>query len=191
MNLHRLKAMSPCRLLPALLTGLLITAAASGCRKSTSHTSTLSAGPDTLIAGTVITSAGSWSARTPNGSTKLDVTVSGTSVNWTIFTEDKIGNFGASGGSSSSGSGMGLSSPADPWFVFVETPSRFWMFDGKDELAYRFRNDGGGSGGGQSIFSGKLLPGSPPVPRELVLQLPPELQKQFPHVEPASKRPSL
>ena len=183
--------MSSSRFLPALLTGLLITAAASGCRKSTTHTSTLSAGPDTLIAGTVIKSAGSWTARTPQGSTKLDLTVSGTSVNWTIFTEEKIGNFGASGGSSSSGSGMGLSSPADPWFVFVETPSRFWMFDGKDELAYRFRNDGGGSGGGQSIFNGKLLPGSPPVPRELVLQLPPELQKQFPHVEPASKRPSL
>ena len=184
--------MSHSRLLPALLSGLLIIAAATGCRKSTSHTSsTSSTSPDTLIAGTVITSAGSWSARTPHGSTKLNVTVSGSSVNWTIFTEEKISNFGASGGSSSSGSGMGLSSPADPWFVFVETPSRFWMFDGKDELAYRFRNDGGGSGGGQSVSNGKLLPGSPPVPRELVLQLPPELQKQFPHVEPASKRPSL
>lgn len=181
--------MSPSRFLSALFTGLLIAAAATGCRKSTSHTSTVSAGPDTLIAGTVINAAGSWSARTPNGSTKLNVTVSGTSVNWTIVTEEKIGKFGSSGGSS--GSGMGLSSPADPWFVFVETPSRLWMFDGKDELAYRFRNDGGGSGGGQSIFNGKLLPGSPPVPGELVLQLPPELQKQFPHVEPAGKRPSL
>ena len=181
--------MSRNRLTVLLLTGLLIVVTATGCRKSTSHTSTLSAGPDTLIAGTVITSAGSWSARTPHGSTKLDLSVSGTSVNWTITTEEKIGKFGSSGGSS--GSGMGLSSPADPWFVFVESPSRLWMFDGKDELAYRFRNDGGGSGGGQSIFSGKLLPGSPPVPRELVLQLPPELQKQFPDVEPAGKRPSL
>jgi hypothetical protein len=149
----------------------------------------LSAGPDTLIAGTVIKSAGSWTARTPQGGTKLDLTVSGTSVNWTITTKEKIGKFGSSGGSSSSG--MSLSSPTNPWFVFVESRSRLWMFNGKDELAYRFQNDGGGSGGGQSIFDGKLLSGSPPVPRELVLQLPPDLQKQFPHIEPAGKRPSL
>ena len=181
--------MSHSRWFPPLLAALLITATATGCRKSTSHTSTLSGGPDTLIAGTVIKSAGTWSASSSKGSTKLDLSVSGTSIHWTITTEEKIGKFGSSGGSS--GSGMSLSSPADPWFVFVETPSRFWMFDGKDELAYRFQNDGGGSGGGQSIFNGKLLPGSPPVPREVVLQLPPELQKQFPHVEPAGKRPSL
>lgn len=181
--------MSPTRLLSALFTGLLIITATS-CRKTVIHTSSSSStGPDTLIAGTVINSAGSWTARTPQGSTKLDLTVSGTSVNWTITTEEKIGKFGSSGGSSSSG--MSLSSPADPWFVFVESRSRLWMFDGKDELAYRIQNDGGGSGGGQSIFDGKLLSGSPPVPRELVLQLPPDLQKLFPHVEPAGKRPSL
>lgn len=181
--------MSHSRLLTALLTGLLISTAATACRKSTSHTSTLSAGPDTLITGTVINAAGSWSARTPKGSTKLDLSFSGTSINWTITTEEKIGKFGSSSGSS--GSGMSLSSPTDPWFVFVESPSRLWMFNGKDQLAYRFQNNGGGSGGGQSIFNGKLLSGSPQVPRELVLQLPPDLQKLFPHVEPAGKRPSL
>jgi hypothetical protein len=181
--------MSHSRWFPPLLAALLIAATATGCRKSTSHTSTLSGGPDTLIAGTVIKSAGSWTARTPQGSKKLDLTVSGTSVHWTITTEEKIGKFGSSGGSSSSG--MSLSTPTDPWFVFVESRSRLWMFDGKDELTYKIQNDGGGSGGGQSIFNGKLLPGSPPVPREVVLQLPPELQKQFPHVEPAGKRPSL
>jgi hypothetical protein len=52
-------------------------------------------------------------------------------------------------------------------------------------------HNGGGSNGGQSIFDGKLLSGSPPVPRDLVLQLPPDLQKLFPHVDPAVKRPSL
>jgi hypothetical protein len=181
--------MSPTFLLSALITGLLIAATASGCRKSTSHTSTLSAGPDTLIAGTVITSSGSWTARTPKGSTKLDLTVSGTSINWSITTEEKIGNFGSSSGSSASG--MSLSSPSDPWFVFVESPQRLWFFDGKDELSYSIRNPGGGGSGGQSIFDGTLLSGSPAVPRELVLQLPPDLKKLFPPVEPAGKRPSL
>jgi hypothetical protein len=182
--------MSPTRFLSALFTGLLIIITATSCRKTVIHTSSSSStGPDTLIAGTVINAPGSWSASTSKGSTKLDLTVSGTSVSWTITTEEKIGQFGSSGGSSSSG--MSLSSPADPWFVFVESPSRLWMFDGKDELSYKFQHPGGGGNGGQSIFDGKLLSGSPPVPRELVLQLPPELQKQFPDVEPASKRPSL
>lgn len=182
--------MSSTRFLTALLTALLITIPATSCRKTVIHTSSSSStGPDTLIPGTVVNAAGSWSANTSKGSTKLDVSVSGTSINWTIITEEKIGKFGSSSGSS--GSGMSLSSPTDPWFVFVESPSRLWMFDGKDQLAYRFQNNGGGSGGGQSIFDGKLLSGSPPVPRDLVLQLPPDLKKLFPHVEPAGKRPSL
>jgi hypothetical protein len=184
-----MNAMAPTRFLAVLLTGLLITITATSCRKTTIRSFTAATGPDTLIPGAVINSAGSWSASSSEGSTKFDVSVSGTSINWTITTEEKIGDYGSSGGSSSSA--ISLSSPSDPWFVFVESPSRLWMFNGKDELAYRFKNDGGGSGGGQSIFAGKLLSGSPPVPRELVLQLPPDLQKLFPHVEPAGKRPSL
>jgi hypothetical protein len=174
------------RLLLCLSLALVSTTA---CRKtSTARTSTV-ASPDTLIPGTVIHSAGSWFASTSKGSTKLDLSVSGTSINWTITTEEKIGKFGSSGGSSASG--MSLSSPTDPWFVFVESPSRLWMFDGKDGLIFKFQHPGGGGSGGQSIFDGKLLSGSPPVPRDLVLQLPPDLQKLFPHVEPAGKRPSL
>lgn len=185
-----MKVMSSTRFLTALLTGLLITATATSCRKTVIHPSSSSpTGPDTLIAGTVINSAGSWTASTSKGSTKLDLTVSGASVNWTVTSEEKMSNFGSRRGSS--GSGMSLSSPTDPWFVFVESPSRLWMFDGKDELSYKFQHPGGGGSGGQSIFDGKLLSGSPPVPPDLVPHLPPDLQKLFPHVEPAGKRPSL
>jgi len=184
--------MSRNRFLTALFTALLITITATSCRKTLIHPSfSRSTVPDTLIPGTVINSAGSWSASTSKGSTKLDVSVNGTSINWTIFTEEKLGKFGSSGGTS--GSGMSLSSPTDPWFVFVESPSRLWMFDGENDLSYRFQSNGGGSGGGQGIVivNGTLLPGGPPVPRDLVLQLPPGLQKLFPHVEHAGKRPSL
>jgi hypothetical protein len=181
--------MSPIRLFSALLTGLLITAAATGCRKTVHHTSTVSTVPDTLIAGTVIKSAGSWTARTPKGSTKLDLTVSGTSVNWSITTEEKIGRFGSSSGSS--GSGMGLSSPSDSWFVFVEAPSKLWFFNGKDELTYKLLHANGGSQDGKAIISGELHSSSPPAPSELVLLLPPDLRKLFPHVSPSGKRPSL
>jgi hypothetical protein len=172
-----------------LLTLAFLAIAATGCRKAATRTSTVRIASDTLIAGTVIRSAGSWSASTPQGSTKLDLSVRGTSVNWTITNEQKIGNYGSSSGSS--GSGMSLSSPSDPWFVFVESPSRLWFFDGKDQLNYQIRHSGGGGNGGTSIQSGKLRPDSPPVPGELVHQLPPDLQKLFPHVEPPGKRPSL
>lgn len=182
--------MSPARFLTLLFTGLLITITATSCRKPVIHTSSSSStGPDTLIAGTVIKSAGTWSASTSKGSTKLDLSVSGTSINITITTQEKIGNFGSSSGSS--GSGMSLDSPSDPWFAFVESPSRLWFFNGKDELSYKSQHPGGGRSGGQSIFDGKLLADSPPVPRELVPLLPPDLQKLFPNVQPPGKRPSL
>jgi hypothetical protein len=180
--------MSRNRLPVALLYGLLITAAATGCRKTTVHTSTVSSAPDTLIAGTVIKSSGSWTARTPKGSTKLEVTVSGNSVNWTISTEEKIGRFGSSSGSSSSGTS--LSSPSDPWFVFVESPQRLWFFNGKDQLSYTV-SDGGGSRSGPAILSGQLQPTTEVIPPEIAPHLPAGIRSLLPPVEPVEKRPSI
>lgn len=182
--------MPTARLLSALLTGLLLSTAATGCRKTVHRTSTVSAGPDTLIPDLLINSAGSWTATSPQGCTTLDITVHGTTVDWSVTSEVKVGDFGSSSGTSSSG--ISLSSPDDPWFVFVESSYRLWFFDGKDELTYRWRNPNNGNGqGGNSISNGRLAPDSPPVPRDLVPHLPPDLQKLFPHVSPATKRPSL
>ncbi len=181
--------LSPTRFLTALLTGLLITTAATGCRKVVHRTSAVLIVPDTLVAGTVINSAGTWSANTPDGSQHLVVTVSGTSISWSLETREMHPGGGSSSGSSSSG--MSLSSPSDPWFIFVESPQRLWFFNGKDGLDYRFRSPDGGSEGGTSIFSGELHTASPPVPNELVPHLPPELRKLLPHVTPSGKRPSL
>lgn len=173
----------------ALLFFLSLAVLTAGCRKSATRTSTGSTAPSTLIPGLLIKSPGSWTATTSQGSTTLDITVHGTTVDWSVTSEVKVGKFGSSSGTSSSG--ISLSSPADPWFAFVESSSRLWFFDGKDELTYSLRNPNGGGQGGTSIYGGRLAPGSPPVPPDLVPHLPPELQKLFPHVTPATKRPSL
>lgn len=171
----------------AVLTLFLLAVITTGCRRSVVHTSaSTSTGPDTLIAGTVIASSGSWSASTSKGSTILEISVSGNSFNWTITSEESSGKFGTR-----STSGMALFSPSDPWFVFVESPSRLWMCNGTNELTYKFVNPGGGGSGGHSIYDGKLHSDDPPVPSGLVPHLPPDLRKLFAPVEAKPMRPSI
>jgi hypothetical protein len=85
---------------------------------------------------------------------------------------------------------LNLSSPSDPWFIFVESPQRLWFFNGSGELNYNL-SDHGGSRGGPAISSGKLLPTNERIPQELIPHLPPELQKLFPPVPPKEDRPSF
>jgi hypothetical protein len=172
----------------AALVLLALAATSLGCRKSLVHTSVAATKPDTLIAGTVINAPGTWTASTPRGSRKLDVTVSGTSVSWSITSEEKHPGGGSSSGSSSSG--MTVSSPSDPWFIFVESPTRLWFCNGKNELNYSL-SDGGGSRSGPAIFSGQRHPTAEVIPLALVPHLPPDMQKLFPPVEPPAKRPSF
>ena len=167
---------------------LTLAAASLGCRKTVTYTSTVATTPDTLIAGTVVTSPGTFSASNAKGSQKLDVTVSGTSVSWSVSSEEKHPGGGSTGGSSSSG--MNLSSPVDPWFIFVESPKRLWFFNGKNELTYSL-SDGGGSRTGPAIFSGQLQPTAEVIPTDLIPHLPPDLKKLFPPVVPQPKRPSF
>lgn len=182
------RTMSLTRFLSAVLTGLLITTAATGCRKTVHRTSTVSTVPDTLIAGTVINTAGTWSANSPKGSQHLVVTVNGTSISWTLESREMHPGGGSSSGSSSSG--MSLSSPSDPWFIFVESPQRLWFCDGKDQLSYNI-SDGGGSRSGPAIFAGKLQPTTEVIPPEIAPHLPAGIRNLLPPVEPVEKRPSI
>lgn len=168
---------------------LTLSLSAIGCRRTTTtFSSTTATAPDTLITGMVIRSAGSWSAHTAKTSQKLDVTVSGNSVSWSVETEEKLPGGGTGGGSGSSG--MNLSSPSDPWLIFVESPQRFWFFNGKDELTYSLSGSGG-SRGGPAMISGKLLPTDEKIPMDIVPLLPADLQKLFPPIEPKTERPSF
>lgn len=175
-----------------LLTILFLAVTTTGCRRSVIHSSSSTAGAHTLIAGTVIKSAGSWTASNSKGSTLMDISVSGTSVNWSITTKIETGGFGSGTRTMRSGSSMSLSSPSDPWFIFVESSSRLWFFNGTDDLNYQFRIPSGtGSEGGASIHSGTLSSASQQVPPDLIPQLPPDLRKLFPAIKEAPKRPSI
>lgn len=168
---------------------LTLSLATLGCRRTITVTSsTTVTTPDTLITGMVIRSAGTWSAHTATTSQKLDVTVSATSVSWSVAKEEKLPGGGTGGASGSSG--LSLSSPSDPWFIFVESPQRLWFFNGSGDLNYNL-SDHGGSRGGPAIASGKLLPTDEKIPADLILLLPPDLQKLFPPVEPKTERPSF
>lgn len=169
----------------AALLLLTLAAVSVGCRKTAP---TVAAVPDTLIAGTVINSPGTWSASNAKGSQKLEVTISGTSVSWSVSSEEVHPGGGSIGGASSSG--MSLSSPVDPWFIFVESPKRLWFCNGKNELGYAL-SDGGSTRSGPAIFSGQLQPTDEVVPTDLIPHLPPDLQKLFPPVAAPEKRPSF
>lgn len=168
---------------------LTLSLATLGCRRTVTVTTASSAitTPDTLLDGMVIRSAGSWSAHTATTSQKLDVTITGHSVSWSVESEEKLPGGGTGGGSGSSG--MTLSSPADPWFVFVESPRRLWFCNGSGELHYNLSDHG--SRGGPAIISGKLLPTDEKIPQDLIPLLPPDLQKLFPPVPPKQERPSF
>ncbi|MEK7949869.1 hypothetical protein [Luteolibacter soli] len=173
--------------IPLLL--LTLTLATIGCRKVVTTTSSPAVTtPDTLIAGMVIRTAGTWSAHTKTTTNKLAVTVSPSSVSWEVTKEEKLPG-GGSGGASGS-SGLSLPSPTAPWFIFVESPQRLWFFNGTSDLNYNL-SDHGGSRGGPAISAGKLLPTDEKVPTDLILLLPPDLQKQFPPIPPKTDRPSF
>ena len=169
---------------------LALSLATIGCRRTVtlSSSSAAATGPDTLITGTVIRSAGTWSAHTSKTSQRLDVTVSGKSISWTMDTEEQNPGGGSSGGTSTSG--MTLSSPTDPWFIFVQSPTKLWFFNGSSELTYSL-SDGGGSRSGPAIHASKLQPTNEKIPTDLIPELPPELQKLFPPVKPKTERKSF
>jgi hypothetical protein len=167
------------RLLLCLSLALL---AGTACRK----TPTTVTKPDTLIPGTFITTSGSFTRTEGRTIHTLDVIQSGTSLTLQYRSSEKLSSGGTSG-SMMQGS-TSVSSPTDPWFVYVESPERFWYFEGKSELSILHPLD---DGDGRMISSGKIHPDCANVPPEVVLRLPAELQKFLPTVEPPVKRPSL
>jgi hypothetical protein len=183
MKLHRSKAMSS--LLRLLLCLSLVLVAATACRKTSTTASSTVAAPDTLIPGTFITTSGSFTRTEGRTIHTLDVIQSGTSLSLDYRYREEMPSGGTSGSSSANGSS--ISSPTDPWFIYVESPERFWLFDGKSELR-TFHPEGTT---GPVISSGNLDRSDATVPAEVILRLPAELQKLLPPVEPPAKRPSL
>lgn len=170
----------------ALMLALFSTAA---CSKKRSITLTTPALPNTLLPGMFITGDGSWSFTEKMITRSAEVTQTPGVVKLAITRREYNPSGGSSGGTSTSD--MKITGPADPWFVFVESPSRYWSFDGTGNLSYNYSDEGGGVRMGPSFHEGKLMPGDTAVPPELVLRLPAEMQKQLPPVEAPKKRPSI
>lgn len=174
------------RLIPLLLVAVL---AATACRRSvTIHGSgTLSTAAPTLVAGTFITAAGTYSHVDGAVTRELTVSIHGNSVSWNLRRTERRGGGFSSG---SNGSSLNLAIPADPWFIYVESPRRLWFFDGTKKLNYAMEDAAGARSSGPAI-DGKIRPGSPVIPAELAERLPDDLRKLVqPAGEPAS-RPSF
>ena len=176
-----------------LLASLLVCTLLTGCtrRVVTSSSSAAPATPNTLLEGTFITGDGSWHHRQGNIDKTLQVTVSGRDISWNYTRTEYL----TQGGRSSGGSGSHLrtDAPGAPWFIYVETPTRLWFFDGKDNLSLQENHGGYELMGTAIITHGKLRDesDSTSVPTDLIPRLPEELQKLLPKPARRAERPSI
>jgi len=167
---------------------VFIVLSGSACRKHAPGAPRFSSASATLADGVFITKVGCYPY--PDGSAAGELTIKTNSAELS-GTIDQPGWGNGGYGNTTSKISLALETPDAPWFVFFESPTCLWFFNGTDHLSFRLKDIGGGNLAGDAIRSGTLIAGSPPVPRELVLQLPSDLRKLFPHIEYAPKRPSL
>lgn len=173
----------------ALVLLLLASALLPACSKRTMVIPPPATMANTMSAGMFIDSPGSYHFGDRSGTFDLDVTESGQDIGWTTSSSRPLSHVGGSIGGSGGG-GMQIQAVGDPWFIFVESPGRYWMCDGSQRLDY-YLSDEHGSNSGPAVDGGKLLGAAPKPPAELILRLPAEIQKLFPPVEPQQKRPSI
>jgi len=168
---------------------LLLPLVISSCRKSRVVTTPRPvAVANTMEAGTFIDKAGTYNHADARGSSELNLSLGGTTVNWEIEVKRALPGGGMKRGTSRGG--MSLKTAGDPWFVYLESPRRLWLFNGSEDLEYTLHDDAG-SKGGHVTFRGKFDPHGPKVPDDVIRRLPPGLQKLFPPVAPATGRPSI
>lgn len=175
---------------PILLASLLLCSLLTGCtrRVVTSYSTTVS-GPNTLVAGTFITSGGNWTHREGNIGQGLQVNVSSVNVTWTYSHTTYLSNGASTSGSSGTSRSI-VNTGATPWFLYVEAPDRLWFFDGANNLALQ---EGRGSSLDETrvISGGKLQDEAIQVPADLIPRLPEELQKLIPKPKAPASRPSI
>ena len=175
-----------------LLFGLsLALLAGTACRKtSASSTSSVATTPDTLIPGTFITSPGTYHGREGRYTRSIKLNLTGNQVGWALTTE--VTGTREATESSTSISGMDLSSPTDPWFVYVESPGRLWLWDGHANLYANFIRSDGDDEHRQLVNMGRLSPTHRiPVPKPVFDRLPESIRRILPAPETPVVRPSI
>ena len=181
--------------MPSLLRFLLCLSlsllASTACRKTSTARSSTATTPDTLIPGTFITSPGEYHGREGRYTRSIKLSLTGNQVGWTV-TNDAIGPGDAAGRHASSSSWLALSSPADPWFVYVESPGRLWLCDGHANLYANFIGNTGDNEYLQLVNSGRLTPAKPlPVPKPVFDRLPESIRRILPVPETPVVKPSI
>ena len=164
--------------------------AGTACRKtSTSGTAAVATTPDTLIPGTFITSPGTYHGREGRYTRSIKLSPKPNYVSWTLNTEI-TGNRELSEIKTSI-SGLALSSPADPWFVYVESPGRLWLCDGHGNLYANFIGRTGNNEQRQLVNMGHLGTRQLPVPKPVFDRLPESMRRILPAPETPVVRPSI
>ena len=153
--------------------------AGSACRKTSTTRSSTAATPDTLIPGTFITSPGDYHGREGRYTRTIKLSPAGTQMGWSLTTE--VTGTREATESQSSSSYLILSSPADPWFVYVESPGRLWLCDGHANLYANFIGNTGNNEHLQLVNSGRLSPiDQLPVPKPVFDRLPEPIRRILP-----------
>ncbi len=175
---------------PVLLISVLACMLLGGCRRgmTVTYSSSRVTSASTLVAGTFITSAGSWESRQGDIGTELRVDLSGNQMSWHV----DVMTYMPDGSSSGGGTGSSISIPAGGggWFVYVESPERLWLFNGTDTLLLQNASRGRTSLI-TAISAGKLVPEVGEVPAELISRLPENMKKFFPAPATGPARPSI
>ena len=175
------------RLLLCLSLALL---ASTACRKTSTTRSSTIATPDTLIPGTFITSPGTYHGREGRYSRSIQLSLKPSYVAWTLTTE--VTGTREATQSHTSSSGLVLSSPADPWFVYVESPGRLWLCDGHANLYANFIRSDGEDEHHQLVNMGRPSPTHRmPVPKPVFDRLPESIRRVLPAPETPGVRPSI
>ena len=164
--------------------------AGSACRKTSTTRSSTAATPDTLIPGTFITSPGDYHGREGRYTRTIKLSPAGTQMGWSLTTE--VTGTREATESSTSISGMALSSPTDPWFVYVESPGRLWLWDGHANLYVALIKGSGHNDYHQLVSGGRLSPVDPlPVPKPVFDRLPEPIRRILPIPETPVVKPSI
>jgi hypothetical protein len=175
------------RLLLCLSLALL---ASTACRKTSTTGSSTVATPDTLIPGTFITSPGDYHGREGRYTRSIKLSLKPSYVSWTLNTE--VTGTREATESHDSASSLGLSSPTDPWFIYVESPGRLWLYDGHANLYANFIGSGGEDVHRQLVDMGHLSPSHRlPIPKPVFDRLPESIRRILPVPETPVVRPSI
>ena len=172
---------------------IVLTFALIGCRKT--PVTTVPAAAPTLVPGMFVNSAGSWWTPHGTGSFQLKVTGSGNALKYEIADFPLPGPPTGQPGSSGS-SPIDIPQWSPDWFIYVEDtrPTVYlWFFGSSNRLWYVAVK--GRASGPETVMvideKGALVSRSRAVPSDVILRLPPDLQKLLPPVEAVSKRPSI